>query len=357
MKRIIIIALCLCGILSVACSTKKETPVNPANISSLRLENAQLIFNPDGGVDTIRVHNGVGVKAEPKFSWCTTNVIGDSLVRVVIEPYAGLESRYCQINITTESTLNSVVVQQSGVYIQRFDDTDIPLKNGASVITRTFNSNATFTAETDADWIHLSVDNSSLTINIDENTGKEYREAQVHWAVGQLKDSILVSQFDAVDAGMMGDYTWKGKNVKQSNRDWTINANLSAGTSEDSYTLTLTSNTYSLSIPVKMDKQTLLFPLGQPIGTYTTSRGVVHTVIPVIAQGTAAIKYANVTNSGDYKFIFDKNDDGKWVATADHSPYIGLNFQFANWLKTDDYLSVNSQTNGIYLQNITLEQK
>lgn len=356
MKKTIFLLTFVCLVLIVACNKDKTTSDTP-NLTSLHLENAQLIFLPDGGEDTIRVYEGKGLEAVASYSWCSVTVLADTAVAVKVNAYKGLESRFCPISITSPTSSNSVVIQQSGVYIQNFDDSDIPLKNGARQIVRTFSSNASFTATTKADWIHLTTDESSLTIDIDENDGKQYREAWVAWAVGDLKDTIFVSQFDAIDAGMMGNYVWKGKNVKN-NRDWTINATLSAtSTSEDTYNLALTSNTYNLNIPVQMDKQTLLIPLGQAIGTYTTSNGVVHTVIPVIAQGTSAIKYSDVINSGYYKLLFSRSDEEKWNGVADHSDYAGYNFQFANWLKTDDYLSVNSKTNGIYLQNITLEQQ
>ena len=354
MKNVHIILPLLVVSVIAACNKKDNIPTGNFGIGALELKNAQLIFAPDGGKDTIRVFNGKGLTAAPGYNWCETRVIGDTLVEVKVNAYAGLESRFCQIAIKSPDTYNSVVIQQSGVYIQNFDDSDLALKNGAREIKRTFNSNATFSATTEADWIHLTCAENELTINVDENETKQFREGWVAWAVGELKDTIDITQFDAVDAGMMGAYTWKGRTVKN-NRDWSINASLTQG-EEDTYSLNLTSNTYNLSIPVTMDKQTLLLPLGNPIGTYTTSKGVVHTVIPVIAQGTAAIKYADVTTSGNYKLVFERTDSGKWVATADHSDYTGYNFQFANWLKTDDYLSVNSQTNGIYLQNITLEQ-
>lgn len=358
MKRLISICLLFTGIIlfSFSCiKQRSENEIYGYQTAALRLENAQMIFPPDGGKDTIHVFDAKDLVATPAFSWCETRVIGDTLVEVKTAPYSGLESRFCYISLTTENTKNSVVVQQSGVYIQNFDDSDLALKNDSRVITRTFNSNASFTATTKVDWIHLDCDESTLTINIDENTGKEYREGWVAWAVGDLKDTINVSQFDAIDAGLMGAYTWKAKNMK-TNRDWSIDAEISPG-DNDNYIVKLTSTTYNLSIPATMSKQSMFIPLGSPVGTYTTSKGVVHTVIPVIAQGTAAIKYANVTTSGSYRLDFLKGEDGKWVAIADHSDYVGLNFQFANWLKTDDYLTANSQTNGIYLQNIQLVQK
>ena len=346
-------AAVLIALLPLSCQTKGEgeEQTRPA----IRIENGEIGFPPAGGVDTVRIYNATSISATPDLPWCTVQEVKPGFIEVTAGAYSGIESRYCMIRIQADETSCYIVIQQSGVYIQGFDDSNLNLKNGAAQIDRTFKTNGSFTASSEEDWIHVEAGDGVLHISVDENTGKEYREGGIHWGIGELNGIIAVTQFDAADAGLLGSYTWSGTNQKN-NRQWTIDAELTAG-GDETYNLAITSNTYKLNIPVTMDKQTLLVPLGQPVGTYTTSAGAVYKVIPLIASGTSAILYANAITTGNYPLVFSKQEDGKWKATADHSAFTGMNFQFANWANASNYLTDRSATNGIYLQGITLTQK
>lgn len=351
-----LIGASLAAILSLLALSCDKNGGNPEEtLPAIRIENGEIGFPPAGGVDTVRIYNAAKVSATADLPWCTVREVEKGFLEVTAGPYTGVESRYCMINIQADEKACYVVIQQSGVYIQGFDDSNLNLKNGAARVERTFKTNGSFTASSGEDWIHVETGDGVLRIAVDENTGKDYREGGVHWAIGDLDGVISVTQFDAADAGLLGSYIWSGTNQKN-NRQWTINAELTAG-GGDAYNLAITSNTYKLNIPVTMDKQTLLIPLGQPVGTYTTSAGAVYKVIPLIAPGTAAILYANAITTGTYSLVFTRQEDGKWKATADYSPYAGQNFQFANWANAADYLTDKSATNGIYLQGITLTQE
>lgn len=352
MKNYILGTFALVLLLAVSCREKEPMPDDTS--ANIRIENGEIAFPPAGGVHTVKIYNATSVSATPDLPWCTAQV-KDGSIEVTATPYTGIESRYCMVRINADEESLYVVVQQSGVYIQGFDSSNLNLKNSAMDIVRTFKTNSTFSVSTDEDWIHLQTGEGSLHISVDENTAKEYREGDIHWSIGDLDGTITVTQFDAAEAGLLGEYTWSGYNVK-TKRTWSIDAELSNGEGE-TYILSLTSNTYKLSIPVTMDKQTLLIPIGQPIGTYTTSAGAVYKVIPLIASGTGAVMYADVINTGNYSLDFSKNEDGKWEAVGNHTAFEGLNFQFANWPNTSNYLTEKSATNGIYLQEIKLTQK
>ena len=67
MKKTIFLLTFVCLVLIVACNKDKTTSDTP-NLTSLHLENAQLIFLPDGGEDTIRVYEGKGLEAVASYS-------------------------------------------------------------------------------------------------------------------------------------------------------------------------------------------------------------------------------------------------------------------------------------------------
>ena len=302
MKKYILGACALALFLAVSCQEKDPNPEDTS--ANIRIENGEIAFPPAGGVDTVRIYNAASVSATADLPWCSVQIVKDGFVEVTATPYEGIESRYCMIRINADEESLYVVIQQSGVYIQDFDSSNLNLKNSAVDLVRTFKTNASFSVSADEDWIHVQAEEGSLHITVDENTSKEYREGNIHWSIGELDGNIAVTQFDAAEAGLLGEYTWSGYNVK-TKRTWSIDAEITDG-EDEAYILKLTSNTYNLSIPVTMDKLTLMIPLGQPIGTYTTSAGAVYKVIPVIASGTAAISYADVINSGTYSLVFSK---------------------------------------------------
>ena len=351
-QHIICVIVPLLTLLSCMRESVQPEEVTPA---ALRLENAQLIFAPDGGVDVIHVYGATNLQAKASYDWCTVKVLSDAEVEVTVGPYKDLESRYCPISLTADNAKNSVVIQQSGVYIQGFDSSDLILNNEEREIVLPFNSNATFTAVTKVDWVHLDAQKDKLKINIDENTEKNYREGWIAWAVGELKDTIDVSQFDAADAGLLCEYDFTAYNVK-TKKTYTAAASLSAG-ANGKYNLSIVQGNLNLSIPVTLNKQELRLPLGDEVGTYKTG-STEYAVYPIMIQGTSAVKYDAATTRGYVGFNFAKQEDKTWKADADLSQYAGYNFCFANWKKPVNISGASfNATNSLFFQDMALTQK
>ena len=336
MKKYIGFLLCVSAALFAAsCGEKQSLEVD--NTPKMKVVSHDVVFQPDGGTGSITVECESAITAEVQTTnsagekWCTATVDGKK-INVTVGKYSGVESRYSNIIIKgADETLN-VAVHQYGIIMNEFDADDAIIKNPAQTLSYAYKANALMQASSSVDWITVSTTDNKLEVKVAENTSKEYRQGTVEWNVGMLKGSFVLTQFDAADAGLLGEWTWNCKQVT-TNRAYELNAVLSED--ENGYTLKLTKEgAADFSMPVLLDGKVLSMPLGVAVGTYTTSSGTKYPyTFPMIVNKTTAIVFdAAVAASGYYNFNLAKDEAGVWVATADHSAYTSKQYlAFEAW--------------------------
>ncbi|MBR6933179.1 MAG: BACON domain-containing protein [Bacteroidales bacterium] len=338
--------------LPVLAGCKKDPLDVTTPVQKMKILKGELTFDPLGGEDEFTYSAESTVTLEQDSPWCHASLSGKGSIKVTVDKHERLESRYAFIRVHCEDETALLTVHQFGVTVS-LDNEDVQFDNKKSSFEREFSVNYPISFESEADWIHPTVSENKISVEVDENESKDFRKGYIVYTCGDYKDSLAVIQFDPVDAGMTGDYTWNCIRIAN-NRALQLNASLSKNADTGAFTLTITQSTaMTLTIDVSLKGFVMEIPLGKQVGTYV-ARGTTYYVFPIIAY-TQILAYENATTSGTYPFVFEKNDAGKWVATADHSKYEGDQFMFAMWPTTAH--TGNSEANSLNLKDITLTHK
>ena len=320
---------------------------------------ADIAFKAIGGNGYIEVEGleGALVATTPSSSWCHLTVEGNK-IKVEVDEYTGLESRYAVVDMKSGEAEGKTIVHQFGIIVKSFSPHDVSFKNAADQTSIPYDANETVVqATTDADWVVLdNSDPTCLTVKVAENPSKEYREAEVHWFIGEMKGTFFVSQFDLADAGLLGAWKWHGKQTGN-NRDFPMDAVLKEE-EDGTYTLDLdyatSSVTIDISIPgITLAKNNLLIPLGILVGDYVT-RTASYKAFTMVEEGNARTTYAHAITEGVFRLSLAKQENGSWRATAIEEDYPEKNFRFEMWTSESH---TGTSSSGLILKEIYMDKK
>lgn len=323
---------------------------------------ANIVFKAIGGSGAIEVAPTEGQlqATTAQSDWCHLTVSGNQIA-VSVDEYDGLESRYAIIDMKAGNASGQTIVQQFGIIVKEFSWKDFTVKNEKQTVEFPYDANESVVqATSDADWLTFDATPEKFIIHIAQNPTTDYREALVHWTIGEVQGVITVGQFDLTAAGLLGTWVWHGSQAPN-NRDFPMTATLEESR-EGVYSLALsaTSSSYNLDLNIKdivLEKNNLMLPLGQYVGTYTLSRtGAVYQTYTLLAPGTARIKYADAISEGLIPFSLIKDESGQWKAVCDLSAYPDTQFRFEMWNQSgeDDDEHEGNSASGLSLSNIYL---
>ena len=308
---------------------------------------ANIEFKAIGGTGTIEVAPSEGQlqASTAQSSWCHLTVSGNQIA-VSVDAYDGLESRYAIIDM---------------VIVKNFTWKDFTVKNDRQTVEFPYDANgSTVQAVSTEDWVTFEATPEKLIVHIAQNPGTDYREAPVHWTIGEVEGDFNIGQFDLTAAGLLGSWTWHGGQAPN-NRDFPMAATLEE--SEDgTYTLDLSASasSYNLELSIRdivLEKNNLMLPLGQFVGTYTLTRtGVVYDTYTLLYPGTARIKYADAVTEGRVPLSLVKDESGQWKAVCDMTAYPDTQLRFEMWLPAgeDEEAHEGNSDAGLTLSNIYL---
>ena len=169
----------------------------------LKVVEANLLFGPQGGTNTITVESVNPVSATSGSSWAAVAVSGSS-VSVTVPAWSSNESRYAKITLKAGSETTSLTVQQSGVQVKDFNPQDISAASKPCQYDFPFVSNAEMTASADVDWITPTIikgvetNVDTLRIALTANETIDPRSGVVSYAAGSYTGTIHVSQAGAM---------------------------------------------------------------------------------------------------------------------------------------------------------------
>lgn len=353
MKKIISIILTLTTILVFnSCREKTIDVVVPQLITVS--SGADIAFKAIGGEGDIEVEatSAQLQVTTDQADWCHLTVSGNK-IHVVTDANDALESRYAVLNMKAGEATGKTIVHQYGIIVREFEGAeDQIVKNKAQDIVLPYDANETvIVATTDADWLTLDCKPEQLVIHVSENETKEFREAKITWAFGQMTDSFVITQFDAKDAGLLGSWAWASTNASN-NRSFPMTASLSQD-EDGTVKMNLVYGTYGdWTFNVKVGKA-IQIPLGAYLGVYKTS-SITRYVYALAAAGTAGTTYANAVHEGPFNLTLSKDaTSGKWTATAENPDLDGKNFRLEMWnTETPEGTSASR----IALKNIKMTQ-
>lgn len=278
----------------------------------LKVVDANLLFGPQGGTNTITVESLNPVSATSGSSWAAVAVSGSS-VSVTVPAWSSNESRYAKITLKAGAETCDLTVQQSGVQVKEFNPSDISAASKPCQYDFPFVSNAEMTATADVDWITPSIIKGvethvdTLRIALTANETVDPRSGVVSYAAGSYTGTINVSQ-----AGAM-----------VTNDNWTITyegVTKVDGKSKDDLLVTVgeeDTGKYSFAVVPASEYEASGLPLDDFIVT---------TIAPEIVGD----ERFNET----HHFYFPKFDNGKYIAFA-----VGFNDQnlTSGWYQTLEF--------------------
>lgn len=353
MKKIIVITLLLASVLTVFSCREKSYDVAVPQLITVS-SGADIAFKAIGGEGDIEVNatSGQLQVTTDQADWCHLTLNGNK-IHVVTDANDGLESRYAVLNMQAGEATGKTIVHQYGIILREFEGAvDQLVKNKATDIVLPYDANETvIVANSDADWLTLDCKPEQLVIHVGENETKEYREAKVTWAFGQMTDSFVITQFDAKDAGLLGSWSWASTNASN-NRSFPMTAALSQD-EDGTVKMNLVYSTYgNWTFDVKVGKA-IQIPLGAYLGEYKTS-SITRYVYALAAAGTAGTTYANAVHEGSFNLMLSKDaTSGKWTATAENPDLDGKNFRLEMW---NTETPEGNSASRIALKNIQMTQ-
>ena len=358
MNRLICTVLLAAAAIWTACD--KNTPYEVNVIPTVDvIAGADIAFKAIGGKGTIRTDAEGQLEATTaQSSWCHLSVSGDT-INVEVDEYDGLESRYAVIDLTAGKATGKTIVHQYGIIVKEYSWQDVTVKNNRQDIEFPYDADGTVVrVSTDQNWVTFDTTAEKMILHIAENPTTDYREARVHWSLGSVSGDISVGQFDLTAAGLLGTWNWHGAQAPN-NRDFPMTATLKES-ADGVYTLSLsaTSSSYDLALSVGnivLQKNQLLLPLGQYVGTYTLKRtGVVYDTYTLLAPGTARLQFGDAISEGAVPFTLVKDETGQWKATGDMSAFPDMLFRFEMWLQPEEYEEAHSgnSSSGLALSNM-----
>ena len=326
---------------------------------------ADIAFRAVGGKGTIEVApvEGQLQATTDQSGWCHLSVSGNT-INVEVDEYGGLESRYAVVNLTDGKAVGQTIVHQFGVIVKDYAWSDFTVKNQAQTLVFPYDANgSTVRMTSDQNWLTFEATPEKLTVHVAQNPTTDYREAHVHWTIGEVSGDITVGQFDLEAAGLLGEWEWHGLQ-QPNNRDFPMTANLTEA-GDGIYTLALdyTASTVEIDIDIHdiiLQANKLMLPLGEYVGTYTMKRtGVVYEAYPVLATGTARVFFNDVVNDGSVPFVLQKNDEGVWEARCDLSAWPEHFFRFEMWSKPTEYEDPheNVSSSGLIIADVYMTKK
>lgn len=282
-KIISFFVLALGMVLAAGCSD--DTIDNPyAKTSSIVVDSADVIFQaaPSTGSITVTAPNGI-TDVKTSSSWCTAEVSGN-VVKINVAQNNSYEGRSSMVTIYSGQDYTEVNVQQLGFILQlESGSADNSIKvntDDAQSLAFYMKHNTDVQFSSTADWLKTTVTDDSLKVSLDANTTGVPRAAWLHYSSGNIKDSLLVSQFD-IKKDILGDYKlyyyssgWKYYNVEMYEK--------SAG----KYALKFKTGSFAnagFEIPIYLreDYPGVYFNNLDPVGKYT-SKGTEYDVITMV---------------------------------------------------------------------------
>lgn len=200
-------------------------------------ETESVVFDADATTKTIAVDHiaPFQVQLEQGITWLDAKVEGGNVVFTTQNNYTD-ELLSTTVRLVSGKLESSLLVTQRGLVLIPEKTEQLILNTGGEV-TIQVNSTRAFTAVSDAEWLTVTSDDSSVTLTAGDNTGKPSQKATVTLTSENLTATIEVVQRAPLYAEYLGSWTLTGPNGRDSND--VVSYNLSITESGN--------NTYSIS--------------------------------------------------------------------------------------------------------------
>lgn len=197
-------------------------------------ETEKVAFDAHGGTREISVESTLALEAfvPADAPWLTAQVNGDKLILTAQNNYT-LNNLSTNVKLKSGNLETEIVVTQSGIALVP-EKTDVVMYNGGDEKTIEVESTLDFTAVSGAQWLTVTKNDGSITLNAEDNSGNALRTAAVTLTSESLVVTINVTQRPPIYSDYIGKWALTGMN---GNTSFTYNLSIEQATANSTYTL------------------------------------------------------------------------------------------------------------------------
>lgn len=271
---------------------------------------SDVFFPPSGGEGQILIADENPVSAISSRDWVEVSV-SELAVNLTVAPYGGLESRYSTITVFSADDSVRVTIEQMGLILDMEDNISYILSDEAVTKEIPVSSNSgDFIFTTQSDWLSAEWTGKSILLNISENNSGHIRHGAIEYSVGNITDSISVSQGEIKD--ILGNYLFCSSSSAAMNAEVT-QAN------DSTVKITLPESGFSFAGIFHSRTLTLNIPNRQYLGTYADG-GVQRYAFLCIMDSGESFASVNVSLSMDVNLEYDAvSGKTRWMFTDNGS--------------------------------------
>lgn len=225
-----------------------------------------IAISSDAWANTYQADSSVPVQISSDAEWLS-GTIADGILTVKADRNTRLQPRTGVLTLTSGSLTYDITVNQEKLEFPLVKVSSLRSNDDEATYTYNFPADIEVKFTPSAGWIHGEFANETVTITLDANNTGHIRQGGLDYEVDGVNGSVKFMQAD-FDKDIAGSYYWFYTDPKD-NEDYYIPATLKR---EDSnYSIDVTSSSYSWSIPVTYNDETLSInlPGGSYIGKYS----------------------------------------------------------------------------------------
>lgn len=327
MKRLLYASAAALFVLSACDKTKIDGDLQfeLAGESTIRVVSSDATFSPDGGNGTIVIESETEFSVKSSRDWCEIQAEGDTL-NVKVGAYYEMQNRYSLITVKNAAGDSvNVTVHQYGAVIQDFDDSGAYMNNEGGVVNIGYASNMRPIVETSLSWVTTEVFKDKIAVTFAKND-TTFRKGELLCKLGPVSYTVPVAQLDSTE--ILSKKNWEICGISAANDTTILPCTISKSMKGIRFKISGTGPegaTVAWEFEAKTEGNNLLIPLGEQIGRYKPA-DTNYYVIPVVLEGSSAIKAGDGIDSGYFKAALDKNAEGKWYYKGED-----VNLRFEYW--------------------------
>lgn len=204
MNKIYSILFLAAGVLGFAsCSDDTDNPYdNPVTISVVK---SNVTFEARGGQGSISFTSTSTPTVTTTKSWCVAQVSGDSVI-VTVPQNNTISDRSAMVTIHNGTDSVNVPVTQFGAFVQVGDGSGIGVTTDEAFTQKySIDSNVDIELESTPDWVTASIDDDSLSVNVQPNNTGNLRVGYLNFKANDFSYSLKIVQAD-FDKDIAGSY-------------------------------------------------------------------------------------------------------------------------------------------------------
>lgn len=304
----------------MACSDDDDTGAAYTRTSSISVVKSDVLFSAKAGTGSVTVKAGGPLQVVDTCSWCKVTATSDSTVSVAVDNNESKLGRSSLLTIKSGVDSVNVTVQQEGFVFQTGMGTVAAFGDDAVEQSFSMTCNGDPQITSTEDWLAVTTRNDSLVVSAKENNTGHIRSGYIKFAFGELKDSVLVNQYD-FDKDLAGNYYFAYYNA---NGRLTYFASQFLE-SEGKYFLTLPD--VGLSLPVTFDEKSckVTFAAGSYMGDFAQGDETFH-IYSILGNSEAGFETWSTSVSMAASFYSDEEgntlaefeDTGSWRYEVDY---------------------------------------